>query len=276
MSVEFLHVVEEVKIDYSSINRAFSKQAAHYDEDDLANPILQSWRKQVYDHVQGFLKPSSHMLELNSGTGIDAIYFVRKGHHVHCTDLSDGMIRQIQKKIELYSLQNTLSFQQCSFDHLAAVEGKYDYVFSNFGGLNCIEDLTKVIGELTRVVKPGGVVTWVIMPPVCPWEISWLIKGHFKNAFRRLHKNEVIAHLEGEYFKTYYHSLGKLKRVFGKNFRLLSCVGLGALSPPPSEIDFPQKHPGLYKVLNRLDKKVVNHFPFNRWADHIIVTFEKA
>ncbi len=274
MSIELLNPVDGVKIDYSSINRAFSKQAAHYDEDDRVNPILQAWRKQVYDHVEGFVKPGSRMLELNAGTGIDALYFVRKGHHVHCTDLSDGMIRQIQKKIEIHGLENTLSCQQCSFDHLATVDGKYDYVFSNFGGLNCIDDLTKVTKQLTRLIKPGGYVTWVIMPPVCPWEISWLMKGNFKNAFRRFQKDEVMAHLEGEYFLTYYHSLLNLKKAFGKEFRFLACEGIGSLSPPPYESAFPQRHKILYRFLTKLDKLVNNYFPFNRWADHIIVTFQ--
>ena len=77
--------------DFARVNRAFSKQAVHYDQDDAINPILLAWRRQVYDHVEQFLRPHSHLLELNAGTGIDALHFLGQGHRVHCTDLSDGM-----------------------------------------------------------------------------------------------------------------------------------------------------------------------------------------
>jgi ubiquinone/menaquinone biosynthesis C-methylase UbiE len=259
---------------YTEVNKAFSKQSVEYDADDNANPILLAWRKQVYEHVNQFLPNDSHILELNPGTGIDACHFVNAGHHVHCVELSDGMVRQIKKKIEDFGFQEKLTVQQNSYENLDLVEGKFDYVFSNFGGLNCTDDLTKVTRHLSPLLNKGAIVTWVIMPPICPWEIMWLLKGYFKQGLRRFHKKGVMAHLEGEYFKTYYYSLSNIKRALGKNFKLLQCEGLGVLSPPPSAKDFPSNHPRLYDLLVRLDKKVRLRFPFNRWGDHIIVTFQ--
>ncbi len=275
MPAEKVHQTNLEEIDFSSINHAFSKQSVHYDQQDATNPILLAWRKQVYEHVGHFLKPNSHILELNSGTGIDALHFIEQGHKIHCTDLSDGMIQQIHQKKQKLNVKSRLTFEKCSFDALNTIEGEFDYIFSNFGGLNCIDDLAKVTVHLPHLLKPGACVTWVIMPPVCLWEIAWLLKGHRKIAFRRFHKNGVMAHLEGEYFKTYYYSLSQIKQAFGKSFRLLKSEGLGALSPPPFEKQFSKKHPGFYQFLTELDKNVRNHFPFNRWADHIIVTFKK-
>src|SRR3954463_5975746 len=60
----------------TSVQKAFSKQASHYDEDDFSNRILLDWRDKVYAHVNPFLKPCSSILELNAGTGIDALHFV--------------------------------------------------------------------------------------------------------------------------------------------------------------------------------------------------------
>lgn len=262
------------EVDFNAINRAFSKQSAHYDADDQANSILNEWRKQVYAHVSQFLRPSSHILELNSGTGIDALHFIGEGHRVHCTDLSDGMIDQIEKKRLKLNDPSLLTVQQCSFDSLNHVEGKFDYVFSNFGGLNCLNDLSIVTRSITRLLKPGAFATWIIMPPVCLWEISWIFRGHRSVGMRRFHKNGTMAHLEGEYFKTYYFSLHQIKNAFGKNFRFMKSEGLGALTPPPSEHQFPKKHPHLHRMLNRLDGLGRHHFPFNRWADHIIVTMQ--
>ncbi len=259
----------------SPVRRAFSKQSEYYDEHDASSLILQAWRKQVYNHVAAFIKPNSRILELNAGTGIDAIYFAQMGHSVHCTDLSDGMIDQVQKKIERYGLHARVIAEPLDYQALEKIKGRFDYVYSNFGGLNCIEDITPVTQQLDRLLAPGGYVTWTILPPLCLWEILWVLKGNARAAFRRLQEHGTMAHLEGEYFNTHYHPLSKIKKAFGDGFQFLKSEGLGALSPPPSSEKFPIEHPALYAFLNSLDKKARNHFPYNRCADHIIVTFRK-
>ena len=256
------------------INRAFSKQSVHYDEDDQSNVILQQMRQQVYDHVAEFIKPKSNILELNAGTGIDALHFVSEGHTVHAIDIAEGMITQIKRKIEHHNLQSSLSCEQLSYAELNRIsKNNFDYVFSNFGGLNCIEELSVVTQQLKPLLKKGAFVTWVIMPSFSTWEFLSVLRVSPSTAFRRLNKNGTTAHLEGEYFQTYYHSLSKIKAAFGSSFDFIKSEGLGALTPPPHRGDFPKKHPTIYKNLKTLDGIARKHFPFNRWADHIIVTF---
>jgi ubiquinone/menaquinone biosynthesis C-methylase UbiE len=260
---------------FAAVDRAFSKQSHHYDEDDRANPILKDMREQVYAHVNRYLKPHSSILELNAGTGIDAMHFALLGHRVHATDLSSGMIKQITDKMKYSILQGRLTCQQLSYDQLQQVSGeKFDYVFSNFGGLNCIHDLSSVTRNLTSLLNPGSFVTFVIMPPVSLWEVAWIFKGNPNKAFRRLHKNGVKAHLEGEYFETYYHSLKKIKSAFGPGFKLVRSEGLCSLSPPPSPKEFASRYPRSYKMLKLMDSLVRTIPPFNRCADHLIVTFK--
>lgn len=259
----------------TSVNRAFSKQSVNYDHDDQQNKILQDMRSQVYCHVAEFMKPQSSILELNSGTGIDALHFVQQGHSVCATDLSDGMIEQINLKIQHHVLQSRLTCQQLSYTELEKLNSeKFDYVFSNFGGLNCIDDLARVTKHLPELLTPGGYVTWVIMPPVCLWELLSFFTGNGRQAFRRLNKKGVLAHLEGEYFKTYYFSLSQIKAAFGATFKFIKSEGLCTLSPPPSRADFPAKYPRLYPSLRKLDQSFRHRYPFNQWADHIVVTFQ--
>jgi len=260
---------------FAAVDRAFSKQSYHYDEDDRANPILKDMREQVYAHVNRYLKPGCSILELNAGTGIDAMHFASSGYRVHATDISSGMIKQIRDKIQYSILQGRLTCQQLSYDQLEQVTPeKFDYVFSNFGGLNCIQDLSSVTRNLTTLLHPGAFVTFVIMPPVSIWELAWILKGNPSQAFRRLHKNGVKAHLEGEVFETYYHSLKKIKSAFGPRFRLVRSEGLCSLSPPPSPKEFASRYPRLYKMLRLMDSLVRSVPPFNRCADHLIVTFK--
>src|SRR6266850_2881236 len=171
--------------EWSPINRAFSRQAVHFDVDDSANPILQAWRRKIYSHVEGFLKPGDRILELNAGTGIDAFYFAKRGYAVHATDLSNGMVEQMNKKLN-ESPMPRLSSQQISFEHLDRLDQThFDYVFSNFGGLNCIPELSVVTRHLSEKLVQGAYLTWVVMPLVCPWEWLWMFKAKFRDSFRR-------------------------------------------------------------------------------------------
>jgi ubiquinone/menaquinone biosynthesis C-methylase UbiE len=257
-----------------SVNLAFSKQSIHYDQTDKDNIILQDLRAQVYEHVQKFLKSKSKILELNAGTGLDALHFALQGHFVHATDLSDGMIEQINKKIEGHQLQKQFSSQQLSYENIDLLtQRNFDFVFSNFGGLNCIDDLTRVTRSLPPLLKKDAIVTWVIMPKVCLTEWLGAIKGNFKFAFRRLKKSGVVAHLEGQYFKTYYHSLSKIKKSFGPRFELVQTESLALFSPQPHSGLFAKRFPGIYRFSRGVDGLLRGVYPFNRWGDHIIVTF---
>jgi ubiquinone/menaquinone biosynthesis C-methylase UbiE len=259
---------------FQSVNRAFSQQSYNYDQADNENIILQDLRMQVYEHTKKFIKPGSRILELNAGTGIDALHFVSQGHVVHATDLSDGMIAQIEKKILVNNLKDRFTVQQLSYENLDAVYGHdFDFVFSNFGGVNCIDDLTTVTRRLPPLLKKDAIVTWVIMPKICPTEWLALLKGNFNFAFRRLKKDGVMAHLEGQYFKTYYHSLSKIKNAFGPRFEFLATESLALLSPQPHSYNFAKKRPMAYKFSRTLDRVFRKIFPFNRWGDHIVVTF---
>jgi ubiquinone/menaquinone biosynthesis C-methylase UbiE len=215
---------------------------------------------------------NSRILELNSGTGIDAMHFIRQGHSVQAVELSQGMVAQLRMKSS--HANGRLQIHHGSFERLPEVDGTFDYVFSNFGGLNCSSDLRNVTRHLAAKLKPNAFVTWVIMPPFCPWEIMWVLKGHFKQAFRRFHRKGVIAHLEGEYFRTYYYGLNDVRQALGRDFTLIKCEGLGIVSPPPSAVSFISRYPRLYKILVNADAVLRKRFPFNRMGDHLIITFQ--
>ena len=223
-----------MNVDFKSINKAFSKQSINYDVDDESNEILKWMRTIVRGHISMYLKTSDSMLELNAGTGLDAVYFTNIAKHVHATDLSDGMIKEISDKITKFNLEQKLSCQKCSYTTLDEIKDKkFDYVYSNFGGLNCIPDLYEVVKHLPKLLTPGAYVTFVIMPPFCPWELAFLLKGNLSQAFRRFKKGGALAHLEGQHFQTFYFTPSEVVKKFGKNFKRVSLQGLSSISPPP-------------------------------------------
>ncbi len=60
---------------FNNVNTAFSRQSIIYDEYDRENPTLTWMRRQVMKHALQYLRPNDKILELNSGTGIDAEFF---------------------------------------------------------------------------------------------------------------------------------------------------------------------------------------------------------
>ena len=163
-----------------NIEEAFTRQSIYFDKYEKENILLINMRKNIREHVLKLLKEGDKILELNAGTGLDAVFFAQKGFYVHTTDISDGMLNQLKKKVLLNNLQNKISIQKLSFTNLDEVKNKkFDYIFSNFAGLNCIQDLKVVTKNLPSLLKPGGKVTFVMMPTVCPWEISLIFSWAF-------------------------------------------------------------------------------------------------
>ena len=260
-------------IDLDSLNRGFSQKALVYDDYGADHPVVVWARDQVRRHVSSLLPPGAALLELNAGTGADAAFFAERGFRVHATDLADEMVAQIRRKIETRRLSDRLTVQQVSFTELEQVEGgPYDLIFSNFGGLNCIPDLRLVTRGLPRLLKPGAFVTWVVMPPICPWELAQALRGHFKTAFRRLRPGGVLAHVGGAQFMTYYFTPAQVLRALGPGYRRIALRGLSLFSPPSYLENFSRRYPALFRRLTALDERLGRWPVVNGWGDFFVLT----
>src|SRR5512143_1317786 len=132
--------------DLETIAEAFSRTAAKYDALTDDNPHLTRLRNKVYAHVGRHVAQGSRILELNAGTGIDAVALAQQGYILHATDISPVMRASARNKVEQLGLQGQISVQNCSYERLDQVEAApYDAILSNFGGLNCIPDLSVVV-----------------------------------------------------------------------------------------------------------------------------------
>ena len=230
---------------FDTIAEAFSLTAEKYDSFADDHPNQTRMRNKVYSHVHRFIPAGSRILELNAGTGTDAVALARRGYSVHATDIAPGMLERLQDKIQRFNLSQQITFQQCSFTDLEKIEGApFDAVFSDLGGLNCIPDLSPVIQQLPKVLRPNGIVTWVLMPPVCLWEMAEVFRGHPKLAFRRFSQMGTRAHLEG----------------------------LSVLTPTAESKNFAKRYTRLYRTLGWLDDRLASRKPWRGWGDFFIIT----
>lgn len=260
---------------------AFSKQAVGFDAYDDGNTIIHYKRDRVRGHVLRFLPPGASILELNAGTGIDALFFASQGHRVHATDIAAGMQSKLREKVEARGMSHQISTEVRSFTALGELnkKGPYDLIFSNFAGLNCTGDLEKVLRSFSPLLKPGGQVTLVILPPFSLWEILLVFRGRFKTAFRRLFagRKGASARVEGIPFRCWYYPVSFVIRTLrAEKFELLDYEGLCTLVPPSYIEHFAERHPRLYPFLRKLEDKWKSKWPWRAIGDYYIVSFRKT
>jgi ubiquinone/menaquinone biosynthesis C-methylase UbiE len=270
---ELMHNINE-----QLVTRAFDKQSILFDKLNGHNAIIQYKRERVRGHVEKLLKPNSSILELNAGTGEDAIYFAKQGHHIHATDISAGMQQVLKKKVDDLRLNNNVSTELCSFSSLNDLmdKGPYDFIFSNFAGLNCTNDLEKVLHSFPALLKPGGIATLVLLPKFCLWETLLIFKGKFKTAFRRFFANNGSqSHIEGVYFKCWYYNSSYIIHALKNDFSLVNVEGLCTIVPPSYMQGFAEKHPGMYRFLKRKEDKLKAVWPWKYIGDYYIISLIK-
>ncbi len=231
---------------------AFNKQSAVFDKIYSGNFIIQYKRKRVRDHVEKFIKSPGKILELNAGTGEDAIYFAEKGHYVHATDISEGMQAILAQKILSHTLEDKITSELCSFTKLENLinKGPYDLIFSNFAGLNCTNELDKVLQSFSLLLKPGGIVTF--------------------------HSNKgAKAHIEGEYFRCWYYNPSFIKKHVSPAFDILNIEGLCTIVPPSYIEGFAEKHPKTFRFLIKKEDKLKAKWPWRSVGDYYIISLRK-
>lgn len=257
------------------VSDAFSKQSAVFDQLNEENKLSQYLRNEFRQEVLRHLKPHSSILELNCGTGLDAMYFASQGHSVLATDNAPGMLKQLDQKLQERHLQDRVSTQRCSFHDIDTIRhASFDHIISNFGGLNCTGDLRDVLSKLAPLLSAHGKVTLMIMPVISPWELLMALKGKFRTAFRRL-KKSAPAHIEGVHFSCYYYNPGYVINALKKEFDVITLKGVCITVPPEFYQGFVERYPKWFARLKKIDAAIGDHFPFNRCCDHYLITLQK-
>ena len=158
---------------------AFDAIAATYDASFSKTIIGANQRRLVRMHLQTFLKGKGllKILEINCGTGDDALWLASLGHEVVATDASALMIAEAKRKASITSAEYKISFFQCSFEKLYSnfKDEKFDLIFSNFSGLNCIApgELQILGSDLNFILYTNGHLAAVIFGKFTFWEFFY-------------------------------------------------------------------------------------------------------
>lgn len=187
--------------------QVFDSKASTYDEEFSHSYVGKVQRNNIYAFVTDQLKGKTNLeiLEINCGTGED-IPFLQQYGKVTATDVSEEMLKiSIQKNsgINVLKLDLNLSIQ---FDK------KFDLIFSNFGGLNCISPkrLKELNTEFKNHLNTGGQLIFTL---IHSWSLIeflyFFIRFKFKKAFRRINKKAKFKEID-----IYYYSAREIKIIF--------------------------------------------------------------
>jgi ubiquinone/menaquinone biosynthesis C-methylase UbiE len=257
----------------SSVDRI----AGDYDNVDSSNKIIHWMRSVVQNIYLCNFHPGQELLELNAGTGIDAVYLSQKGIKVFATDISPRMIDILRVKVANEKLENFITAEPYSFSDIDKIEkSDFDGVISNFGGLNCISDFNKLSDDLACRLNEGGKFIAAVMNKFCPWEIFYfLLKLDVKNAFRRFKKNGILADFNGEKVRTFYFYQKQFGRCFSRDFEIERIYTLALYTPSPYLMGIYNRFTLFVKLMMKIDNLIKGVFPFNRFGDHFIIVLRK-
>lgn len=251
----------------------FDTIAADYDRSFTSSLIGRRMRAAVWRRLDGTFRPGDRVLELNCGTGEDAVHLAQRGVRVLATDASAGMVAMTRAKIELAGLTGPVETQRVPIEDLGRDRvGIFDGVLSNFGGLNCVGDLSGVARTLAAVLRPGAPTLLCMMGPAVPWEWAWFIaRGQPREAFRRLRRGGT----QWRGLTIRYPSIGEVQRAFAPHFARRRVTAIGALAPPPYAGEWAARHPRLLAVLDRWERRVETVPPLPWLADHYLIELER-
>jgi len=257
----------------------FDAVATRYDETFTSSMIGRAQRAAVWGEMVKVFRPGDRALEIGCGTGVDACFLAERGVRIVACDSSSQMIAVATRRVQENGLQTLVQPLVLRAEDIATLSTVqlFDGAFSNFGVLNCIEDLRRMARDLAKLLKPGGTALLCWMGPYCLWEMLWyLVQGERNKVFRRLHQDGVTAKLaDGAFVRVRYPSVSSLVRAFAPEFRLKSVKGIGIAVPPSYLESWAQRHPRWLQLCERGDSFVARCPGVRALADHVLVRLQR-
>jgi len=238
---------------------AFDHIAPQYNQLWTRSAVGHLQREAVWRHIGVLFEPGETVLDLGCGTGEDALRLMEAGLRVRAIDASQGMVRIARDR--------GVDAEVLSIENCGLLNETFHAVVSNFGALNCVEDLESLREPLGRLIHPGGYMAICVIGGFCAWETAWsLLRGQPAKAFRRWRKS-VMSSLG---IRVFYPSRKRLDVAFRPKFTLVKWCGIGLFVPPSYVTGLSA---GLLGKLDAFDRRVA-HWPLLRGlCDHRLFVF---
>jgi SAM-dependent methyltransferase len=245
-----------------SAGMAFDQMARNYDALWTNTLIGRAQREAVWRWIDPLFQPGDSILDLGCGTGADAVHMMNRGLHVTGVDASTEMV--------LMARAGGVEAQQLALENLDRLDRLYDGIVSNFGVLNCIDDLQALGIQLGRLMRRGSCLAICLMGPVCLWETChYLKRSRPRKAFRRWGSGGSVASV-GVHLN--YPSIRQIRSAFQNHFKLLTWFGIGLTVPPSYILGLSAT---AVRHLERVDRHLAHRPLLRMFSDHRLLLFRR-
>lgn len=255
----------------------FDEAAGLYDSDFAATTAGRCLREAVWSRLAQFIEPEMQALDLGCGTGEDALWLARSGCQVTAADGSPAMLQQVAAKAARLSLERQVRTTRLDLNAPFAstpFTQPFDVVVSNFGAINCVDDLTLLGRKLAVWVKPGGTLALVFMGRFCVWETAYYAVRLDRRAGRRW-SGRAKAIVGRDVVDVRYWSKGEVMRALSPSFHVLATHGVGTLLPPSYLFGWVERHSRLFSALARWERRTSHIWPLSRMGDHTLIILRR-
>jgi SAM-dependent methyltransferase len=184
-------------------------------------------------------------LELNCGTGVDALHLAERGVKVLACDISPRMVELARERVATAGFGNAVDFRVLATEEIARL---VDGAFSNFSGLNCVQNLAATADDVVGLVRPRGRILLCMIGRFVPWDLVWFgIHGDFRRAVQRLGRG-TSRNVEGSIMTVQYPSAREIAGAFASGFDLRKWTGVGIGVPPPYMEHWARRFPRITSV----------------------------
>ena len=253
--------------------------AAETYEDVFSGTTIGKTRREAVLHELGRLfSKNTRVLEINCGTGLDAVFLAQQGVEILACDISPKMIEKARRYAADNNVGDRVEFIALATENLEALADRslFDGAFSNFSGLNCVEDLTAVQLQLAKRLKPGAPLLLCMMGRIALWEVLWfLLHRKPKLAFQRLREKTASIPKSPE-LQIYRPSVEEICSQFAPSFRLRRWRGVGITVPPSYMEHWARRFPRVIGILAALDQTIGGLPVFRNMADCVVLEFERV
>lgn len=257
---------------------AFDALAPAYDDSFTNSRLGRLLRARVWQVLAESFTAGDHILEIACGTGEDAVWLAQRGISVTACDGSQAMVQAARAKADAAGVSGAVHLHLESLQALSratprALEGPFDGLLSNFGGLNTIQEWHDLGQRLAPLLQPGALAVLVPMGPFCPWEIVWFAgHGELQEALRR-YRQPAQARIGSDLIPIWYPSARRLRAALHPSFELVRVQSLGLWLPPSYLSHLVDRFPRFFNLLNRLERTTA---PLSGgWGDHYIAVFRR-
>jgi ubiquinone/menaquinone biosynthesis C-methylase UbiE len=255
---------------------AFDSIARSYDEIFTRSLIGRAQREAVWNVLSQLFHKGQRVLEINCGTGEDALFLAQQGVRVLACDASRTMIEVAQQKLQWAANGFNAEFKHLATEEIGSLApATFDGVFSNFSGLNCIGNLSEVASQLGSLTQEGAPLAVCLSTRVCAWElVHFGIHLDFRRAVRRLSGLAVVS-FDSHQVPVHYPTVSQIRKIFSPWFRLKTIRGIGVFVPPSYMESWARTNPTLLKRLQTLDSLLAGSPVLRITGDHVLLFFER-